>query len=210
MGTGERRSRERAQRKDEIIDAARRLFFSQGYEGTTMVEIAESLELAKGTVYLSFPSKEHLAHEIFLRSFDVLIGLVRNAAAAEEGGVRKLRAMAGAYVEYYREHYEDFFFLQTFEGILYETIGRGDFGSAFRRRFDELTAVVRGAIEAGLADGSLRRDIRPELSSVTYMFAVDGVMRQLITRSRLFQELLGFSEEELIEELFRILIHSLE
>ncbi len=210
MGVAERREREKEQRRDEILDAAKALFFEQGYDGTTMVKIAERLELGKGTIYLSFPSKEHLAHEILIGSFDALICLVDEAAATESLGVAKLRAMAGAYVAFYENQFREFYFWQMLEGVLHEALAREDFGPAFGERFDALKQIVVDALEQGLADTSLRNDLHPELSAVTYMFAVDGVMRQLITRSALFKRFMGFSEEVVIEELFRILIHSLE
>jgi TetR/AcrR family transcriptional repressor of mexJK operon len=43
-----------------IVDAATRLFLSQGYQGTSMGEIAAAAEVSKQTVYKQFQDKEQL------------------------------------------------------------------------------------------------------------------------------------------------------
>jgi len=50
--------KERARRA--ILDAAREMFFSRGFDGTTIEEIAEEAEVAVGTVYNYFESKSAL------------------------------------------------------------------------------------------------------------------------------------------------------
>lgn len=47
-------------RRKEIIKVARNLFLTKDYDKTTMVDIMEALEIAKGTIYHYFNSKEAL------------------------------------------------------------------------------------------------------------------------------------------------------
>lgn len=62
--------------KDEIIDAAVKLFTDYGYHKATMDLIAEEVGVAKGTIYWYFSSKKELFMEIlkvdFHRYFDFL------------------------------------------------------------------------------------------------------------------------------------------
>ncbi|MGH2811907.1 MAG: TetR/AcrR family transcriptional regulator [Actinomycetota bacterium] len=46
-------------RRDQLLDAAERLFGEKGYAETTVSDIADAAGVAKGTFYLYFPSKEH-------------------------------------------------------------------------------------------------------------------------------------------------------
>jgi AcrR family transcriptional regulator len=48
----------KAARREEILAAARRVFASRGFRGTTIADIAEDAQIALGTIYLYFPSKE--------------------------------------------------------------------------------------------------------------------------------------------------------
>lgn len=47
-------------RRREILKVARNLFLNKDYEKTTMVDIMDALEVAKGTIYHYFKSKEAL------------------------------------------------------------------------------------------------------------------------------------------------------
>lgn len=47
-------------RRAEIMDAAVRLFHDTGYDETSVQQIAAAAGVAAGTVYLYFPSKEHV------------------------------------------------------------------------------------------------------------------------------------------------------
>jgi AcrR family transcriptional regulator len=210
MGVTERREREKLQRREEILEGAEELFFTRGFERTRMVEIAEAVELSKGTLYLYFNSKEQLAYAILLRSLDVLTRLLREAADGARRGIDKVHAMARAYISFYQDHYRHFYFMQIFEGLLYETLINDEENSDFYQRLQAVKAVVVEAVERGLEDGTLRSDLEPELSAITYMIAADGFMHQMITRSMFIKRTTTFSKDELIEELFRILVHSLK
>jgi TetR/AcrR family transcriptional regulator len=60
MGVAERKQREKEARVESIKNSAIKLFTENGYENTTMAEIAEESEIAKGTVYRFFKSKAEL------------------------------------------------------------------------------------------------------------------------------------------------------
>lgn len=47
-------------RRGEILKVARNLFLTKDYDKTTMVDIMDALEIAKGTIYHYFKSKEAL------------------------------------------------------------------------------------------------------------------------------------------------------
>ncbi len=53
-------SKEPAERKQEIIDTAMRLFYEKGYEKTSISDIAKEMNVAQGLFYRYFPSKEIL------------------------------------------------------------------------------------------------------------------------------------------------------
>ncbi|MBS0408726.1 MAG: TetR family transcriptional regulator [Proteobacteria bacterium] len=54
------RARKVARTRDQIADAARRLFAEKGYDATTLEEVAEAADVHKRTLLRYFPSKAHL------------------------------------------------------------------------------------------------------------------------------------------------------
>jgi AcrR family transcriptional regulator len=65
-------------RRQEILDAATRIFSAKGVSKTTVADIAEAAGVAKGTVYLYFGSKEHLLLALRDRFTDDLLEHVSN------------------------------------------------------------------------------------------------------------------------------------
>src|ERR1700734_989224 len=58
------------QRVAELLDAGAALFAEQGYESTTMTQIAQRAGASIGSLYQFFPSKEVLAEALFGRYVD--------------------------------------------------------------------------------------------------------------------------------------------
>lgn len=54
-------------RKTEILDIAESLFYSKGYNNTTMNDILNKTGIAKGTLYYYFKSKEEILDTIIMR-----------------------------------------------------------------------------------------------------------------------------------------------
>lgn len=99
LSTAERRAREKAQRRQEILDAARQEFLERGVGRPTMDDIASRAEVSKGTIYLYFKSKEEILAHLLLEGLDLL--LLRMKAAVDANPqyhpADALRALANAY-----------------------------------------------------------------------------------------------------------------
>ncbi len=65
-------------RREELLDAAQRLFLDKGIGATSIDDIASAAEVAKGTFYLYFSSKEVLLHELQERFVAALSGTTRS------------------------------------------------------------------------------------------------------------------------------------
>ncbi|RDU23631.1 TetR/AcrR family transcriptional regulator [Anaerosacchariphilus polymeriproducens] len=60
------------ERKNEILDAAERLFHVKGYEKCTVNDILEEVAIAKGTFYYYFKSKKEVMEAVVSRYTDVV------------------------------------------------------------------------------------------------------------------------------------------
>jgi AcrR family transcriptional regulator len=78
-----------ARTREAIIDAALDLFIDQGYDATTMEQIAERVEIGTSTLYRYFPTKDLLLLDRFSRSMD--FGGLLHARPAGEPVAESLR-----------------------------------------------------------------------------------------------------------------------
>jgi len=63
-GRTARAKQQRAHRRQQILDAALRVFSAKGYHQTRIADIIEDAGIARGTFYLYFDSKEAIFHEL--------------------------------------------------------------------------------------------------------------------------------------------------
>lgn len=86
--------------RDLILDATERLLIRFGYTKMTMDDLAREVGVAKGTLYLHFPSKEEVVLSRIDRTVDRLVEELRAIAASERDPDEKLRGMLIARVLY--------------------------------------------------------------------------------------------------------------
>ena len=67
------RQKKKSERKDRIFSAAVELFNKQGFTNTSMQDIADQANLAVGTLYNYFPSKNDLLLDIMQEEMDIAI-----------------------------------------------------------------------------------------------------------------------------------------
>lgn len=62
--------KEHDERKNEILDIAEKLFIAKGYDKTTISDILKEANIAKGTLYHYFKSKEEIMDAVIMRIID--------------------------------------------------------------------------------------------------------------------------------------------
>ena len=76
-------SKEYDERKNEILDTAERLFHTKGYEKTTINDILKEVNIAKGTFYYYFKSKEEVMDALIERVSLIAMEKVQKVAETE-------------------------------------------------------------------------------------------------------------------------------
>ena len=91
MGIQDRREREKEQRRNQIIVAARRVFHEKGFTNATIKNIAKEAELGFGTLYLYFKNKEELFAALSLRVLHYLN--MRISHIINQGNLSKMQQL---------------------------------------------------------------------------------------------------------------------
>jgi len=188
MGIAERKSREREDRRRNILELTKGLVLEKGVDALSMQDIADAAELSKATLYLYFQSKESLFMEILDEATKSFCAYVEERIDPESTGIEALNALWSSYLGLFGES-EDIIILT---GIM-RTItpaapldSRGDDGiagddppsGAAHARMRSLIAAI---LERGRRDGTLDPAMDPRrLSRTVIMIAmaiIDNVAR---------------------------------
>jgi AcrR family transcriptional regulator len=180
MGVKERREREKSEIRDKILDAARELFISEGYEGVSMRQVAEKIEYSPTAIYLHFADKEELFHELVHEDFARLATVFTSAAMPADPVVR-IREIGRTYVEFgihYPNHYK-LMFMTPHPPAELDDRDHEIKGNPESDAYAFLKLSVQQAIDAGY----FRDDLRDaDLISQTMWAAVHGVISLQIAK----------------------------
>jgi AcrR family transcriptional regulator len=137
-----------------LLDAAKAAFSSGHSSGQapTLEQIARAAEVGIGTLYRHFPTREALVEALYRKELADLC-----AAAAEllksHAPEQALRAWMDLFADYVAAK-------QEMADALRAVFAAGSVTVSQAR--EELTVAVRTMLDAGVADGTLRDDVRPE------------------------------------------------
>src|SRR5271169_1922921 len=103
MGVKERREREKSETRDKILDAARELFATEGYEGVSMRRVAEKIEYSPTAIYVHFTDKNELFHELCRQDYARLSEVFQSSGMSTDP-VERLKQIGRTYIEFGLQH----------------------------------------------------------------------------------------------------------
>ncbi|MEV4542077.1 TetR/AcrR family transcriptional regulator [Micromonospora echinaurantiaca] len=112
----QRRERERAQRHQLIITAARELAETEGWEAVTTRRLAERVEYSQPVLYSHFTGKDDIVRAVAIDGFGELAAQLRRARLAHPEPQQALHAVCRAYLEFATERpalYQAMFVMPT-------------------------------------------------------------------------------------------------
>ena len=142
-----------AERKEQITEAATKVFAEQGFDKARMDDIATEAKLSKGTLYLYFKSKDaiikHLLESLFEREFADLTSLADAPRPASE----KLMLFADKFIG-------DIHKWARLIPIMYEFLGRlfrqSVVQEAFKKYIGIYLDIITPIIQQGIDDGEFK------------------------------------------------------
>ncbi len=200
MGIRERKEREKGARREEIINAAERVFFARGLTAATMDEIAEAAELSKGTLYLYYKSKEDLYLTVALRGTEFMYALFEDALAAGSNPIRQLYGLGEAYYAYFKKYRNYYRMYYYFENPRIHSQVSTEVMEQCRLTEKKVWDLVVGVIQRAIDEGLFRKDIVPIELGVMLWSNSNGLMRLIDRNEKEWEEERGLDLEGLIRK----------
>lgn len=208
MTTRARREREKEERRQSILRAAREVFLEEGFHRATVDSIAERAEVSKGTVYLYFESKETLLAHLLLEGLDSLLGYLKEAYAPQRelDAEERLRRLGWAYLQFFQREPLYFRFLMAVDrGRFRDTVSPETYHQVLEASLEGLNWVVR-AIEQGVKEKRFDCcDVRQ--AAATLWATLNGVLELMAHPLR--QEMVGVAPDVLYRTALETVIRGL-
>ncbi|MED5370510.1 MAG: TetR/AcrR family transcriptional regulator [Myxococcota bacterium] len=161
-----------AEREEQILRAARKVFIEKGFEKTRMSDVAGAAGLSKGAVYFYFDSKQALiqalASQEHQRAQAILDEvLAHRDLAAEQNLTDLLRMLLHHFLTLRRRPR---FFMLVSELATRDELQRANFLETHNRLMESIVAVVSQGIE----DGTFRK-VDPHVVAAVLKASSDGL-----------------------------------
>jgi len=175
----ERREEEKERRRLEIIEAAEALYAEKGWDAVTMDQVARHARLSRALLYVYFKDKEDLLFAVTSRALDELRQRFENAAQAHALGIDQVTAIGRAYALLQQEKPFQFDACSRYHAHQAHLGQENEL--ACRAGGDAVLAVMIGALQRGIADGSIRPDIGDPLKVCFMLWAFSHGLIQIAT-----------------------------
>jgi AcrR family transcriptional regulator len=199
----ERRERERAEFREEVLAAAKAIVLEGGYDALTMRKIADAIEYAPGTIYLYFESRDAIALELCEQGFQEFLAALAPAAEVKDP-FERIVDLGRRYVRFGMEHPETYRLIFMEDPKFFEAI--------FEQRAEQPDSPGMRALQLLIdtfevlkKQKRLAADASPRVLAEMIWAAVHGIVSLKITYHRLPET----SAEDLLEAMTRALFGGL-
>jgi AcrR family transcriptional regulator len=161
-------------RRQDLMDAAIRVFKDKGIARTTVSDITTAAEVAKGTFYLYFDSKDHLLGALKERLVDEILEHASSqyARVGREDWWALVDSVIETFVDFMLER-RDMVYVLMQEGAGHDVeAGANDVFAACEAKVD---AMFASGIQAGIEAGAFH-SADPEMIGRFFHHAIDGAL----------------------------------
>ncbi|MGZ7047313.1 MAG: TetR/AcrR family transcriptional regulator [Methanobacterium sp.] len=177
MSLAKWKEREREQRQNDIIKAARKLFAAKGFE-VSLDEVAREVSLGKSTLYLYFKNKESLYFAVVLRGIRIWAEMVKEEVNKGNTGLKKLilfenanREFSNKYPDYFRLLYSPTSIKKQFD---MDKMTSSEEFQEVRELFKEIMFLGIDSIQKGIDEGEIRPDVDPVEATILLSVIYNG------------------------------------
>ncbi|MCA9837560.1 MAG: TetR/AcrR family transcriptional regulator [Trueperaceae bacterium] len=166
-----KRQKKKQTTRQEIRQVAKQLFKTQGFEATTVRQIAGAAEVAPGTIFVHFPDKSAILNDILFEDLELTVAQAFGSLPGKDLSAQLLH-LAYTLYSYYLKH----------KSLSQNLIKNGLFTqSAFSEQIRSFIGAVAKLIQKAQARGEVASHKDPhslaELYMAAYFFVLLGLLR---------------------------------
>lgn len=201
MSTQERKLKEKQNRKQQILDAAEAIMVENGLHGLSIDLIAQYTQLAKGTIYLYFKSKEEILSILTIKARELLLNEFKKIAIKEITPIEKLQLIIIENYQFFKKYslYYDLLSLYEANHNVVET-------EEMYKSSDEISKLVAHIVIQGQKENLINPTFNPYELTMNLWAMTVGVLQLFKVRGALISEKFDISEQNLLDNYMSIFL----
>lgn len=158
--------------RDRILDDAASLFAREGYDGTSLGDLAVMVGVTKAAIYHYFPNKKEIYEAIIVRTLDGLHRSVTEKVATVRDAQEALETFMIAHADFFEQHYNGFLAMLVGYGGMENMVMLAE----AQKLRDDYEALLRNIIARGIAENRFR-DVDVEVTSRAVLSMLNWMVR---------------------------------
>lgn len=201
MSTQERKLKEKQNRKQQILDAAEAIMVENGLHGLSIDLIAQYTQLAKGTIYLYFKSKEEILSILTIKARELLLNEFKKIAIKDITPIEKLQLIIIENYQFFKKYslYYDLLSLYEANHNVVET-------EEMYKSSDEISKLVAHIVIQGQKENLINPTFNPYELTMNLWAMTVGVLQLFKVRGALISEKFDISEQNLLDNYMSIFL----
>ncbi|MCX8128873.1 MAG: TetR/AcrR family transcriptional regulator [Clostridia bacterium] len=183
-------------KKDQIYEAAIKLFNKNGFDKTPTSQIAKEAGVAIGTLFHYFKTKEELINSLYLKCKESMINRTISGVNEEKTYIRKVKRIYVNFLEWGMEFTDEFLFFQQFSSSVHIYDATRTEGKS---KFEVLMDIFREGMEAEI----IKKVPENYLLSITSAMMMSNINYFINNRELL-------EDKDFVEETFSFLWKSIK
>jgi AcrR family transcriptional regulator len=160
------------ERKDQILEAATRVFTQRGFDDARMDDIVAESGLSKGAIYWYFDSKEAIIVAILDRIFDWETAHIQKNISSDLGAAKQLELFVQASIE---EMHKIEPLMPLFFDFWTRSLRNPTINQAIKRYYQLFLEIIEPIIQQGISTGEFR-PVDVKQSAMTIGAALEGTI----------------------------------
>jgi TetR/AcrR family fatty acid metabolism transcriptional regulator len=158
-------------KRTAILDAALRIFVRRGYPDTKVAEIAAEADVAEGTLYNYFPSKEDMLLALFDEKWGGIIHEIKNKLNRLDDPNKKLKAIFSQVVTMFRKNRQlaELFMVDIKQSSIF-------LNNYTINRIVEFLDLIEAVLDEGKKRGIYRKDLDTRVARMIIFGAAQGIL----------------------------------
>ena len=152
-------------RKQQIIEAARRLITDKGMEAVTIDAIAETVGFSEAAIYRHFSSKQQILHQLISDLEHDLLACVASAQTTEPNALRVLECILEAHLADV-EGSRGVSFIVVAGAMSFEGIG---LSHRIREMLDRYIESIKEVMRRGVGEGEFHKNLNVDAAAFTFL-----------------------------------------
>jgi AcrR family transcriptional regulator len=199
-----RAHRERQRRR--ILDAAWKLFDERGIDRATMADVTSASGVQPSTLYQYFSSKDEIVWATLDELMHEVCTRARKALERAPNALARIAALLDFMADELVNNQIDVRFMAQFDAMYARDWPAERLITLESQINPEGFQVFTDLVREGMADGSLRRDLDPDLTMHAVINAVIGAQRRLASLGTKVEQEYGKPIDSLFRETIRVLL----